>query len=285
MVPFRLLLLSILAVLCMSAVPVLVKSTSANEFTIAVARLIIAVAVMSPLVLWRKRLSALSRAEWQALVLIGLVFIIHWLTYFLSIKLSTASIGALAVSTFGVQYLFLAWLFNGEQSGLVEWLAVLCCLVGCVVVVPEFTLESGVTQGMLVGVFAGTLYACLPLLHQRAKNIDTVTRAWGQFSFALLFLIPFLGYTDWQLTTNDYYKLLTLGILSTVIAHGLWVKVSTELPAVFTSLVYYLYVPMAMVSSAWFLDEEMTGRKVIGAILILGSSAWITFYRWRKSAY
>ncbi len=275
----RLIAMTFIAVCTMATVPVLVKATAANEITIAIARLLIAALVFSPFVWRRGNLSTLNRKDWIGLFVIGLVFAAHWLGYFLSIKLSTASLGALAISTFGVQYLFLAKVFNRERSGWVEWCAVIACLTGCAVVVPELDLSNSVTVGLLVGVFSGTLYACLPLLHQRIDHINTTTRAWGQFTFALLCVLPFLSHSNWQLSSEDYYRLLFLGLVSTVVAHGLWVKVTTELPAIYPSVIYYLYVPIAMASSALLLGEELSTRKLIGAALILGASTGVTIYR------
>lgn len=275
----RLIILTLLAVCTMSAAPVLIKSTSANEITIALARLLIATLCISPFVLYRKRLASLSRQQWLWMLLIGAVFAAHWLTYFVSIKLSTASIGALAISTFGVQYLFLAQLLNGERTSPVEWFAVVVCLAGCIIVVPEFNLRHEHAAGMLAGVVSGTLYAALPLLHQRAAAIDNTTRTWGQFAFALLCVLPLLPTSDWSLKASDYYQLALLGVVCTVIAHGLWVKVTTELPAIYPAVIYYLYVPLAMLSSAYFLNETMSGRKLLGAALILGASCGATVYR------
>lgn len=285
MPPFYLLFLAVIAVISMSTVPVLIKSVEANEYTIAFARLLIATAFLTPIVSLRSRLKRLTRRDWLHLLLMGSVFAAHWLSYFVSIKLSTASIGALAISTFGVQYLILAWLINKESIGPADWLAIITCLIGCFIIAPEFTLSNDVSRGLAVGVVSGLLYACMPLLHQRAVHIDTLTRTWGQFSFALLVILPFWPRTEWQLSTVDIYKLITLGILCTIVAHGLWVKVSTELPALYTSSVYYLYVPLAMLSSAFFLDEELTGRKVLGAILIVSTSTGITVYRLLKSRH
>ncbi len=271
------------AIICMSAVPVLVKSVQTNEYTIAIGRLLIAVAILTPVLFLRNRLAHLAVLDWARLLLIGAVFAAHWLSYFASIKLSTASIGALAISTYGVQYLLLAWLINKESIGVVEWLAIGVCLIGCFVIAPEFSLSNEVSKGLAVGVFSGLLYACMPILHQRAAHVDTLTRTWGQFAFALLIVLPFLPYTDWQLSKNDYAKLVVLGVFCTLIAHGLWVKVSTELPALYTSSIHYLYIPLAMLSSAYFLGEELTTEKVLGAILIVGASTGITAYRLLKS--
>lgn len=282
--PTRLLLLAIAAVLAMASVPVLVKSTSANEVTIGIARLAIAVLAFTPFVISRNQLLRLSTRDWGMLAAIGLVFGAHWLSYFYSIKLATASIGAMAVSTYGVQYLLLAWIIRRERLAPIECAAIGFCFLGCLVVAPEIALDNATTRGVLLGVFSALLYALLPFLHQRSQHLGTIVRSWGQFWFALLFFLPLLPASNWQLTNIDVYKLITLGLLCTVFAHGLWVKVSTELPALYTSLIYYLYVPISMLLSVALLGEALTMEKLIGAAMILTASVGITIYRWRVAA-
>ena len=278
----RLVLIALVAVVSMSMVPVLIKSTAANEVTIGIARLLIAVVIFTPAVYWRGHLSTLSRQQWLQLLLIGFVFAVHWLTYFVSIKLATASIAALAITTYGVQYLALAHVFNNEKISPIEWSGVVCCLGGCVLVSPELAMGDSTTQGIAIGLFSALLYASLPLMHRRAQLIPTIDRTWGQFFFALLFFLPLVSYSDWQLQATDWYKLLVLGVVCTVIAHGLWVKVSTELPAIYTSMIYYLYLPLTVVSSIYFLEESLTIKKLIGIGVVLTVSTAITLNRYRQ---
>ncbi|WP_116367066.1 DMT family transporter [Parahaliea mediterranea] len=278
----RLILIAILAVCTMSAAPVLVSATHANEVTIAFARLGVAVLVFSPLVIWHGRLWRLGFGQWCRLALIGLVFAVHWLSYFISIKLAGSSVAALTITTYGVQYLFLAWLFNGERVGPVECVAVACCFAGCVVVSPSLSLEDTTSRGIAVGLFSALLYAALPLLHQRASSVRTLDRTWGQFFFALLFFIPLWPRADWALGQSDYYQLAVLGLMCTVVSHGLWVKSSTELPAIYSSVIYYLYLPLAMLGSVLFLGEALTPQKLLGAALVVGSSLFLSLYRFRR---
>lgn len=278
----QLILTGVIAILTMSAVPVLVKSTHANEITVGIARLGIAVIAFTPLVLMRRQLLQLDRRQWQQLLVIGLVFGLHWLTYFMSIKLATASIAALTILTYSVQYLVLAYLFNKEQVQPVEWLAIAVCFLGCLVVAPEFSLNNDIALGIAVGLVAALLYAALPLLHQRARSIGTPERTWGQFSFALLVFLPLWGSANLDLDMGDIYQLLALGLLCTVFSHGLWVKASTELPAIYASMIYYLYLPGAIIGSVIFLGEPMTADKLLGCTLVLGSSAALSIYRYRR---
>lgn len=284
MPPIRLILTALLAVVSMSAVPVLVKSVAANEVTIGLFRLTVALLVFLPFVYaGRHSRAPLRSAEWKGLVVIGLVFGVHWLTYFLSIKWSTAAIAAVAIATYGVQYPLLAWLIQGERLTLVDCLAIAMSLVGCVLVSPALEWQDRMTWGIVVGIFSALLYALLPILHQRLRQVSTVQRTSGQFGFALLVFIPLWPLSDWNLSGEDYMRLLTLGLLCTVVAHGLWVKATTELPAIFTSLIYYLYVPLAMLSSAFFLAEPIGASKIVGAVLIIVSSMVATAWRWRLS--
>lgn len=279
----RLILIGVIAVLTMSAVPVLVKSTAANEYTVGIARLGIAVLAFMPLVVLRGHLLRLSGRQWLQLVIIGLVFGLHWLTYFMSIKLATAAIAALTILTYSVQYLILAYFFNGEKVAPIEWLAIGLCFAGCVVVSPEFSLSNDVSLGIAIGLLSALLYAAMPLLHQRAKHIGTLERTWGQFFFALLVFLPLWSKANWDLQQIDIYQLLVLGLLCTVVSHGLWVKASTELPAIYSSMIYFLYLPGALIGSALFLGEPITPVKVLGCTMVFGSSAALSLYRFRRS--
>ena len=280
----RLLFIALTAVLTMSAVPVLIKSTEANSVTIGIVRLLIAVAAFAPVVLWRRRLLRLSARQWRQLLVIGLVFGVHWLTYFLSIKLATAAIAALTILTYSVQYLVLAFLFNRERVRAVEWLAIGLCFAGCLVVAPDLSLGNDVTAGIAVGLFSALLYAALPLLHQRAAGIETTERAFGQFLFALPVFLPLLGLANWNLGVSDLYQLLVLGLLCTVVSHTLWVKATTELPAIYASMIYFLYLPGAFVGSVVFLGEPATPRKLLGCAIVLGASAALSLYRYRRQS-
>ena len=182
-----------------------------------------------------------------------------------------------------MQYPLLAWLIQNERLTAVDLLAILMSLVGCLLVSPALHWQDRMTWGIAVGIFSALLYALLPILHQRLRQVSTVQRTSGQFGFALLIFLPLWPLSDWDLSTDDYMSLLVLGLLCTVVAHGLWVKVTTELTAIFTSLIYYLYVPLAMFSSAVFLNEPIGPYKIAGATLIIFSSMAATAWRWRLS--
>lgn len=95
--------------------------------------------------------------------------------------------------------------------------------------------------------------------------------------------LPLWSKANWDLQQIDIYQLLVLGLLCTVVSHGLWVKASTELPAIYSSMIYFLYLPGALIGSALFLGEPITPVKVLGCTMVFGSSAALSLYRFRRS--
>lgn len=279
----RLLIAALLAVISMSLVPLLIRSTSANEITIGLMRLAVAMALLSPVVIHQQILRGLSRRDWLGLLCVGVVFGGHWLTYFISIKMSSAAIAAISISTYGIHLLMLNFLLKGHVVRPLDWAAVALCFIGVILIAPSFDIRNQVTLGMLVGIFSGFLYACLPLLHQRIMTVPTMSRAWGQFAFASLVFLPLSAYSNWDLSSGDWWRLLMLGVVCTVIGHTLWVKSSSELPPVITSVAYYLYVPIAMTGSFIFLDEAISRTMVLGAGFIIAANLSIAFFAWRRS--
>lgn len=264
-------LLSIVTVLLMSLVPVLVKAISANEITIGIARLAIG-AVGIAFIAKLKKQPLFKRENLKWLLLLGLVFSAHWYTYFTSLKLSTASLGAIGVCTFGIHLLFLNRLFFKESIKPIDVVAIILAFAGVLLATPDSNIEPEYFNGFLIAVVSGFLYACLPIINRKATHLTTEQKAFGQFGFGLLFFAPFFSFGNWQLDSLDWGGLLVLGLVCTLVAHTLWIKVSTELPNSITATVYYFYVPVAMLQSSLFLNEELTWQKLTGAGLVIGAN-------------
>lgn len=279
----KLLAIALFSVLAMSFVPILIRSTQANEVTIGVVRLLIALVCITPFILAKRGNLKLAKSDWINLFIIGLIFGAHWLTYFIAIKWSAASLAALALCTYGIHLLVLNWFFKRSTVLPIDWIAVIVCFIGCLLITPSLSIKDKQTLGLLIGVSSGFLYACLPLLHQRIMHVPAMTRAWAQFAFASLVFVPFLGQLNFQLNSIDWWSLLALGIVCTVIGHSLWVKVSAELPAILTGVSYYMYVPIALTMSFFLLDEVITTKVILGAILIVGANISIAILAWRRT--
>jgi len=279
----RLISIAMLAILLMSIVPVIIKWSQANPATIGIVRLAVGAFGIGLLVLFSKNKNSISRKELFWLVLLGLFFSLHWYSYFLSIKLADASLAAIGVATYGVHLLLLSSWLNKDKLTLIDGLALLISFVGIFIASPSIDFAQTKLQGFLLAVLSGLLYACLPIINQRLTHLSTNTRALGQFGFALCAFLFLLPQANFELSVNDWIGLVTLGVVSTLVGHTLWLKASTELPSNLTAVIYYAYVPVAMILSFIFLNESMTWQKLVGAFLIIGANVMVIFFHQRTN--
>jgi len=263
----------LIAVFLFGITPVFIKEVSANAFTIGIVRLIIG-SVFLFSVVRVKKLRKLSKKDWMGLLYIGLLFGAHWMTYFISVKLSTPSMAILSVSSFGLHMIYLNWFINGQKPLLKDLLAVVVALVGIFLIVPEFSLGNDLTAGILIGLVSAFFFAILPFVQRKHQHIDSLTRAFGQYAFALIIFMAMISESNWDLTQQDWIFLGILGVVCTVGAHTLWLRATTMLPPAKISLIFYLGTPVAMITSYLFLGEEMSPSKIIGAGLIISANVF-----------
>jgi drug/metabolite transporter (DMT)-like permease len=273
---------AMIALFFFGCIAVVVKFVSANAITIGIARLAITVAILLPLLIMTGRLKGLSRAEMRPLAVMGGIFALHWLTFFFSIKVGSASIATIGLSTYGVHLVVLGWFFNRSRITAVDLLVLALAVVGTALVVPEFSIRNQEVLGLGLGMLSGFFYAFLPILHQRNSQIPAFTRALGQFVFALIVFLLFWPLSNWNLTARDWSGLLFLGILCTLVAHTLWVRVTTTLSTRTTSVIYYLYVPVSLILSVVVLGERVDTAMISGAGLIIVANVVGVFHHVKR---
>lgn len=271
----------LLAVFLFGITPLFIKEVSANAFTIGIVRLSIGAAFLYFLAR-NKQLHQLSRKEWLALYLMGFLFGVHWLTYFISVKLSTPSMAILSVSSFGIHMVYLNAIIKKIRPSWINLVTLLLALLGVYLILPDFDLNNDFTTGVLVGLLSAFFFALLPFVQQRHYQINAMNRAFGQYVFALPVFLIFTGETEWSLSQLDWVYLAILGLVCTVGAHTLWLRSTTILPTPQTSLIFYLGTPIAMIASALFLNEPMTSSKIAGASLIIGANVLGVLMQARK---
>ena len=182
-----------LAILIFGTVPAAVSKIGLNTPALGIVRLTLATAGMSLILASRPSQRGAIRNDfrraWPALAAMGVFFGLHWLTYFIAIKLGSPSMSELGFSTYGAQLPFLGWAFGFGRPRAATVAGIVLAIAGSAMCLWGVRLGSAPAGGLGVGVVSGTLYAALPLLHQRFAAVDAQLRTWAQFAFALpLFL-------------------------------------------------------------------------------------------------
>jgi len=260
------------AVLFMGTVPVTVKAVGANPWTIGLVRL--SIATLCVLVFLRSSVELFRRpaAELRVLFLMGFIFSLHWATYFIGIKMTSASAAAIGAATYGVHVSLLGRLLLRQAPSGLQWLSLLLALGGTCLVVDNFSLRDTATAGFAITVLSAFINAFLPILHQRHIDIPVNIRTLAQYLFALPLFLCLLPRAEWDLTRNDWLGLVHLGLFATFVAHSLWIRSASVLPTHVSGLFFYLYVPWTMLFSATFFGEVIGWSRIAGAAMIVGAS-------------
>jgi drug/metabolite transporter (DMT)-like permease len=267
-----------IATVLFGSVPACVRLVKLDSVALGIARLSLAAVGMSAIMVLVRRSSwaafrAEVRREWLVLVAVGVSFGFHWLFYFLSIKHASAAIGTLGFCTYGAQLPLLGWACGFGRPTAAEGLGIVLALVGTWLCLPAEGWQGADGWGLLIGVLSGTAYAVLPLLHQRHARMDHEIRTWAQFLFALPVFLPLAGQAQWSWTGRDMLLVLHMGLLVTLVGHYLWVQVTTELPIQVTSVISYLQMPVTLAMNYLLIGEQLSGRMMAGAGLIVAANA------------
>jgi len=264
------------ATVVFGSVPACIRLMRMDSYALGVWRLGLAAAGMTLLLRWKGRslrsLGDAVRHHWPMLTAVGLCFGLHWLTYFLSIKWANASIGSLAFSTCGVQLPLLGWAFGFGRPRPAAMLGVALAMTGSWLCLPTSAPGDGMVAGLIVGILSGTLYACVPMLHQRHAHLDNELRTWAQFVFALPVFLVTAPAADWSLTVQDFWLALYLGLVVNLVGHYLWVQVSTVLPLAKTSALGYLQLPASLAFNVALVGERLTGGMLAGGACIIAGN-------------
>ena len=268
------------AVALMGSVPVVVKLSQLNVWTIGILRVAVGVAFLGAFCLVQGRAQwQVTRRDWPLLVLCGLLFGAHWLTYFMAIQAATPSIAVVGLSSYGLNLALIGWAVYGERITRLAWIGLLLSLIGVFIVIPRFDLRDTLTCGFAVGLLSGLFYAFVPIIHKRLLHIRAHERTLWQFVFAAPIFISFVTRVDLHVSTSGLLATVYLLLFGTILAHTLWTYVSGVLRSVALGALSYATVPVAMVISTLLAQESFTGSLVVGSLLIIAGNLVVLYQR------
>ena len=238
--------------------------------------LIAMVALGIALLILKKPVKLSSRKELLNLSGVGVIVALHWVTFYQSIQLSTASLGILCLSTTTLHVAWLEPLVMKRPFSWVEFALGLLVICGIYFVSRDFdasdmkALAYGLCSALfaaLFSVFNGKLVQQTPA-HQ--ITLIEMVSAFVVISFYLLYI----GQLDTSLFTMrmaDFLWLLFLGILCTSFAFLATIEVVKRLGAFTVSLSINLEPVYTIVLAIFILGEHelLNPSFYIGSVVIV----------------
>lgn len=207
---------------------------------------------------------------------VGIIVALHWVTFYQSIQLSTASLGILCLSTTTLHVAWLEPIVMKRPFSLVEFGLGLLVICGIYFVSRDF--DASDLKALMYGL-SSALFAALfsvfngKLVHQTPAHQITFIEMIAALLVISLFLMMNgrLNGSLFDMTTSDFLWLLFLGILCTSFAFLATIEVVKRLGAFTVSLSINLEPVYTIVLAIFILNEHelLNASFYIGSVVIV----------------
>lgn len=203
------------------------------------------------------------------LVISGIVLAFHWWSFLYSIQISTVAIGTITFSTFPL-FITIIESIRNKKISLQELVSSLLIILGVFITIPEFSLNNDMFVGIIIGILSALSYALLTLMNRYfSKYYSSTTIALYEQSSATIILLPALLFINIIPTFKDISLLIFLGIVTTALAHTLFISSLKHVEAHKAGIISAMESVYSILLAYLFLHEIPTVREIVGAIIII----------------
>ncbi len=209
------------------------------------------------------------------LLLAGILLALHWISFFVAIKIAGIAIATLGFASFPAFItLFEGFLFK-ERTSVGEWLVVALVSIGLILVTPSFDLRNQASIGLLWAILSGLSFALFTLANRKAvSTMSADALACWENAVVALICLPWCLSEFSTLRAWDWLWLLMLGVFCTALSQALLVASLARLKARTAGLVIALEPVYAIVFAALLFAQYPSIRAIIGGIIIIGAIVW-----------
>ena len=220
------------------------------------------------------RLGGFRRRDMAFFIVQGILLGFHWVTFFLSIQVSSVAIGLVTFSSFPLFVTVMEPFFFKEPLKGSDVITALAVFAGIVLVVPDLDLSNRDTLGCIYGILSGLSFAVLGLVNRRnAARSAPAAVAFYQNAFAALFLIlPILWAGPALPEPGDLPVLIILGVLFTAVAHTCFISGLTTVRVQTASVIAGLEPVYGIIFAFFLLNEVPRLQTLAGGVLIIGTT-------------
>lgn len=221
-------LLLLLSVFTLSQAGNIIRLCHAPPPVVAFYRLIFALVLLSPILLYRLKKKGLpySCSDLFQMLVMGVFFAFHFFTWIEAIQHTTVANAAILFSVAPIFTAMGARMFYGERVNFGVSVAMMAGVLGVLFTgIGDLSFESKYLYGDFMGILAAIFFALYFLMGKKIQQKAEffITMPFVFFSAALTSLIA-IYFKEMPLTGFDlstWYALFALGLFPTIIGHGL----------------------------------------------------------------
>ena len=202
----------------------------------------------------------------------------HWITYFISLKLSSVAIGMLSVFTYPVITSFLEPLMLNNKFKKSNLFLGLMVIVGIYFLVPEFDLENNHFKAIGFGVFSAFCYSIRNIFMKKKANEyeGSILMAY-QLIIVSVLLSPVFFIYDMTGLKDSIPAILILAFLTTATGHTLFIYSFRNFTISTASIISSIQPVYGIIIGMIVLGEFPILNTIFGGFLILGTVIFESF--------
>ncbi len=244
---------------------------------LAAVRVVVAAAVLLPLLAWRGGFGDLQRRPGAFLLLGAMSTAVPFVLFAWAVLSVSAGVAAILNATAPMFGALVAWVWLRERPGALQMLGLAIGFAGVLWLVTARTgLDTGAARGpVLAGLLACLCYGIAGNYTRRSFTaVPSLTIATGSQVGAAVLLAP-LAIWAWPAAApgaREWIAAIVLGVLSTGLAFVLYFRLLSRVGATRAMTVTLLIPAFAMLWGALFLGERVTLTMIAGCVVILSGT-------------
>ena len=221
---------------------------------------------------WKKLSFTIQKKDRKTIFFSGVLMGSHWITYFISLKMSSVAIGMLSVFTYPIITTLLEPIMLNSKFKKSNLLLGLMVLVGIYFLTPEISLENDQFKAIGFGVFSALCYS-IRNIYMKSKSTEyegSILMVY-QLIIVSLLLSPTIFVYETTGLESSLPAILILAILTTAVGHTLFIYSFRNFTISTASIISSVQPVYGIIIGMIVLAEYPALSTVFGGMLILGT--------------
>lgn len=238
-------------------------------------RTLIAAIGMAGLMLYRKDRFGISQGDAIKLLATGIIVGIHWLTFFLAVKISNPSTALIGFATCSLWAALLEPIVKRQKIQVIEVLLGAVVVVGLYII---FSFDFKYPLGLFLGILSGVTVAIFGVINSlMVRRIPSTTITFYEMIGACVSLVVFMATMDGELQLSpsamDWLWISILALVCTVYAYAIAIELLKRLSVFIVQLSLNLEPVYGIILALLIFGEsEVMGWSFyLGTFIILGA--------------
>ena len=221
---------------------------------------------------WKKLSFKINVKDYKTIFFSGLLMGMHWITYFISLKLSSVAIGMLSVFTYPIITSFLEPIMLSSKFKKSNLLLGLMVLIGIYFLAPEISMKNDQFIAVGFGVISALCYS-IRNIYMKAKSSEYEASILMVYQLIIVsvLLSPVFYFYDVKGLGASLPAILILALLTTAIGHTFFVQSFRNFTISGASIISGVQPIYGIIIGMIVLGEYPGVKTIIGGAIILGT--------------